>query len=215
MAVFLDTPLRVLVAAENLLIRTGLTTLLTTQTDVDVVGQVSGDEGLADDLEVYRPDVVLYDLGYQPLSALSRLEALTGIPFVVLTPTPEDGAAVVGVMEENAVYGLLLRDTPPPLIATALYTVYQGLVVLDPTFTGLLSAPESLIPEPLPESLTARELEVLQLLAEGLPNKLIAQRLAISPNTVKFHINAILSKLSVQSRTEAVIRATRLGLVIL
>ncbi|MBI1880571.1 MAG: response regulator transcription factor, partial [Chloroflexi bacterium] len=63
--------------------------------------------------------------------------------------------------------------------------------------------------------LTPRELEVLQLLAEGLPNKAIARRLDISDHTVKFHVNAILSKLSAQSRTDAVVRATRLGLILL
>jgi DNA-binding NarL/FixJ family response regulator len=65
------------------------------------------------------------------------------------------------------------------------------------------------------EALTPRELEVLQLLAEGLPNKTIARQLSISEHTVKFHLNAIMSKLGAQSRTEAVVRATRLGLIIL
>jgi two-component system nitrate/nitrite response regulator NarL len=75
------------------------------------------------------------------------------------------------------------------------------------------------VPEPLPglpvEDLTPRELEVLQLLAEGLPNKAIGLRLSISEHTVKFHVNAILGKLGAQSRTDAVVRATRLGLIIL
>jgi two-component system nitrate/nitrite response regulator NarL len=76
----------------------------------------------------------------------------------------------------------------------------------------------SLFPPPAPaptEELTAREREVLQLLAEGLPNKAIAARLTISEHTVKFHVNAILTKLGVQSRTEAVVRAVRLGLIML
>jgi DNA-binding NarL/FixJ family response regulator len=69
--------------------------------------------------------------------------------------------------------------------------------------------------EPLVEELTPRELAVLHLVAEGLPNKTIALRLGISEHTVKFHINAILGKLGVASRTEAVVRATRLGLILL
>jgi DNA-binding NarL/FixJ family response regulator len=91
----------------------------------------------------------------------------------------------------------------------------QGLVVLDPS----LSNPALLARDPsspsLVEELTPRELQVLELLAEGLPNKVIARRLGISDHTVKFHVNAVLGKLGAQSRTEAVVRATRLGLILL
>jgi DNA-binding CsgD family transcriptional regulator len=71
------------------------------------------------------------------------------------------------------------------------------------------------VSQELPESLTPRELEVLQLLAQGLPNKQIAQRLGISDHTAKFHVNAILGKLGVQSRSEAIVQAVRMGLVLL
>jgi DNA-binding NarL/FixJ family response regulator len=214
-------PIRVLVVADNLLIRTGLTTLLTTQTDLNVVGQVAGGEALGDDLDVYRPEVVLYDLGYETVNSTrsahldALASALAGMPFVALLPGAREAAAVVNALDETTVYGLLLRDTPPDLMAIALNTVYHGLVTIDPALVSGLIVAESAPQEALTESLTPRELEVLQLLAQGLPNKTIALRLAISPNTVKFHINAILGKLDVQSRTEAVIRATRLGLVIL
>jgi DNA-binding NarL/FixJ family response regulator len=79
-----------------------------------------------------------------------------------------------------------------------------------------LLAPATPLPEPLlVEELTPRELEVLRLLAEGLSNKAIAQQLDISDHTVKFHVNAIMSKLGAQSRTAAVVQATRLGLIVL
>ena len=100
-------------------------------------------------------------------------------------------------------------------IAAALHGVINDLVVLDPDF---VAAPLTFIepsPAPLPERLTAREMEVLQLLSEGLPNKVIAQKLGVSEHTVKFHVNAIMGKLGAQSRTEAVVRATRLGLILL
>ena len=77
------------------------------------------------------------------------------------------------------------------------------------------AAPSATKPAPPAETLTARELEVLQCIAEGQANKAIAARLHISEHTVKFHVNAILGKLAAQSRTEAVVRATRLGLVLL
>lgn len=101
-------------------------------------------------------------------------------------------------------------------MAASLEAVAQGLVVLDSGLaTALFSASlPTLATLPL-ETITPREREVLQLLAEGLPNKAIAQRLGISEHTVKYHVNALLGKLDAQSRTEAVVRATRLGLILL
>jgi DNA-binding NarL/FixJ family response regulator len=86
--------------------------------------------------------------------------------------------------------------------------------VLDAALSAALLAPRDRVPAPS-EELTARELQVLQALAEGLPNKAIALRLGISEHTIKFHVNSILSKLGAQSRTDAVVRASRLGLIIL
>lgn len=207
-----DAVLRVLVVAENLLVRSGLASLLALHPALEIVGQVVGGETFIDDLAVYQPDAVVYDFG-----DTEALAALVDFPAVILLETLDDAPTVIGALldAEAVVYGVLLRDTAPEWIAAALTTVYGGLVTLDPLIaSGLLVADAPSLEMPT-ESLTARETEVLQLLAEGLPNKLIAQRLNISANTVKFHINAILSKLEVQSRTEAVIRATRLGLVIL
>jgi DNA-binding NarL/FixJ family response regulator len=99
-------------------------------------------------------------------------------------------------------------------LAAALRAVARGLLVLEPSLAAPLVQPRERAPAPA-EELTAREREVLQLLAAGLANKAVAQRLGISEHTVKFHVNALLGKLGVQSRTEAVVRAARLGLVIL
>jgi DNA-binding NarL/FixJ family response regulator len=110
---------------------------------------------------------------------------------------------------------LLLRDASVEKLVAALNSAAQGLVTLDPVFIDALLPPAQPAPTPPVETLTPRELEVLQHLAEGLPNKAIARRLDISEHTVKFHVNAIMSKLGVQSRTEAVVRATQLGLILL
>jgi DNA-binding NarL/FixJ family response regulator len=110
---------------------------------------------------------------------------------------------------------LLPRHAAGASIVAAASAVGQGLAVVDPSFTEQIPWPP-VRPDGVPlEELTAREMEVLQLLAEGLPNKSIAQRLDISEHTVKFHVNAILRKLEAQSRTEAVVQATRLGLILL
>ena len=109
--------------------------------------------------------------------------------------------------------GVVLRDTAPERLVSALEAVAQGLVVIDPLLAELL--PRRRIAADLVEPLTPRENEVLQLLAEGRSNKSIAARLGISEHTAKFHVNAILGKLGAATRTEALAQAARLGLVLL
>jgi two-component system nitrate/nitrite response regulator NarL len=111
--------------------------------------------------------------------------------------------------------GLLSRDISSERLMAALTAAAQGLMVLDLSLVPNLLGTGERLPSPLAEELTPREIEVLALLAEGLPNKTIAHRLNISEHTVKFHVNAIMGKLGAQSRTEAVVRATRLGLILL
>ncbi len=88
-------------------------------------------------------------------------------------------------------------------------------MTLDESFAGALLRPQPPLPDPLVEPLTPREIEVLQLLAGGLANKEIGSRLGISESTAKFHVNSILGKLGAQGRTDAVVRAVRMGLVLL
>jgi DNA-binding NarL/FixJ family response regulator len=114
--------------------------------------------------------------------------------------------------------GILLEDAGSEALAAALKAVTQGMLVIhgsvaDAALPSALSTNAAADGEV--EALTPREAEVLNLIAEGLPNKTIAARLSISEHTVKFHVNAILTKLGAQSRTEAVVRATRLGLIAL
>jgi two-component system nitrate/nitrite response regulator NarL len=110
---------------------------------------------------------------------------------------------------------LLLRDSSAESLAAALQAAVQGLVILDAALAVAVLPARDPEAELLVEALTPRELEVVQLLAEGLSNRAIAHRLEISEHTIKFHVNAILGKLDAQSRTEAVVRATRLGLILL
>jgi len=111
--------------------------------------------------------------------------------------------------------GLLLGTLDPERLVSAMASVVRGLVVMEPELVGGMGQMDTALLETPHEALTAREMEVLQLVAEGLPNKIIAARLNITDHTVKFHVNAIMTKLGVQSRTEAVVRATKLGLIIL
>ena len=202
---------RVLIVADDPLARAGLAATLGDQPGCLVVGQVSGGADLASELEVYRPDVLLWDLGWDPALALDRLTDLgdLGPPVVALLPDQDQARTAWSA----GARGLMLRDLDAAKLASALATAAQGVLVMDPALApALLSrAPTG----PVQSDLTPRELEVLRLLAQGLPNKGIADRLGISEHTVKFHVNAVLGKLGAHSRTEAVTRATRMGLIAL
>jgi DNA-binding NarL/FixJ family response regulator len=205
--------LRVLIIAPDPLARTGLAALLTSQSPLTVVGQLAPDAELVTHLQPYQPEVLLWDMGWNPQAYLERVTTLVevGIPVVALVES--EAAAVVWT---TGVRGLLLRTTSAPALAAALLAVAEGLLVVEPTAAALLSLAEGGgVGQALPETLTPREHEVLTGLAEGLSNKQIARQLAISEHTVKFHVNAILGKLGAQSRTEAVVRATRAGLILL
>jgi DNA-binding NarL/FixJ family response regulator len=132
-------------------------------------------------------------------------------PLVLLLP--EEG--ILAEAWAAGAQGLLPREVGPEKLLAALSAAVQGLVTLDRSLAGALFPQGHPAPAPLIEPLTPREREVLQHLAEGLSNKAIAHRLAISEHTIKFHVNAIMSKLGAQSRTEAVVRATQLGLIML
>lgn len=203
--------LRILIIADDPLARAGLATLLTSQPGCLIAGQIAGDANLREAREVYRPEVALWDLGLSPNASLERLGDIrdAGFPFVALLA---DESIAADVWSTGA-RGILAREANAETIVSALRAVTEGLAVFDPSFALLPSRTQP--STPLAEDLTPREREVLQLLAEGQSNKEIARRLGISEHTVKFHVNAILGKLNVQSRTEAVVRATRLGLVLL
>lgn len=211
-------PLRVLVAAENTLARAGLAALLAERPGLIIAGQVSLDDQLDAALDLYRPDVVIGDLGYDPQGLAELLSecALDGPPLVALVADGAAAASAVPALLGAGVRGLLLHTTTPDGLAAALLAAGHGMTVIGPGIGWpLAGAHPPAAPAQPGETLTPREREVLALLAEGLPNKLIARQLAISEHTVKFHVNGLLTKLGAASRTEAVVRATRLGLIAL
>ncbi len=219
--------LRILIVADDPLARAGLAALLGAQPGCGIAGQVPSGaaEELAASIATYQPDLVLWDLGWNPQPAIERLSAFgpARVPVAALLP-PSAPAGSSGAAWSAGARALLSRSLDGSHLAAALQALAQGFAVLDPDVAPFGPGGQSPAPPggwqsgeapPLAEELTPRELEVLRLLAEGLPNKAIAQRLNISEHTAKFHVNAILGKLGVQSRTEAVVRATRLGLILL
>jgi len=165
-----------------------------------------------------HPDVVLIDLP----TAQSSLPAITsdleqaGAAVVVLVDEPD--ASWTGRLLHSGVRALLPRDASPADIHSALEAAHRGLLLLDAELGRELLALKANVRSQesdagLMEELTRREIEVLRMMAEGLGNKEIATRLAISDHTVKFHISSILAKLGASTRTEAVTTGIRMGLV--
>lgn len=194
-----DRPLTVALQSEDPLARAGLLALLREAEGVELVTD-------------HPPaDVVLWDLGANPTTALERLgRANEAPPILALVPDEDTAAEAIAA----GARGVLDRTADPTLLEAALRAIHAGLFVTDHGL-GRIRTHSDAPPPPLLGALTPREIEVLKLLAEGLSNKAIAQRLEISEHTAKFHVNAILQKLGVDRRTEAVVRAARLGLVML
>ncbi|HEY1534313.1 MAG TPA: response regulator transcription factor [Polyangiaceae bacterium] len=172
----------------------GLTSLLGSEPDFSIVPE--GDADLA-----------LLDVG--PRAAAHDRGALARTPTLALV---RDEDSALNALRAGA-QGVLLRSVDSERIVSALRAVAMGLGVFDPILLRSLLSARAALPEAL--ALTPREAEVLSLMAEGLSNKLIAERLKISDHTVKFHVNAILNKLGAETRTEAVVQAARRGLLML
>ncbi|HEX2642309.1 MAG TPA: response regulator transcription factor [Thermoanaerobaculia bacterium] len=203
--------MRVLIVGEDPLARGGLALLLGGVPGLAVVGQVP--PGVEGSFEAVH--VVVWDLGAGSPAGLERLAGIAGGPGgAVLALAPDEETA--GAALAAGAQGVLPREADARRLTAAVQAVAAGLVVVEEGFAALLlRSPEVPAPTNLPEPLTPRESEVLQLLAQGLSNPAIGERLGISEHTAKFHVNAILGKLGAQGRTDAVVRAARLGLILL
>ncbi len=207
--------MRVIVVGDDPLARAGLANQLIEVTGLDVVAQIAADDSVTAAYRAYAPDAVLWDLGWSLESSdwRERLSDLVEAGALVVTLLP-DNSPTIEAWSAGA-RGLLSREADPARVTAALNAVNQGLVAVDPALGGALLPTHGVSDEFRVEELTKREHEVLKLLAEGLSNRSIAVQLEISEHTVKYHVNSILRKLGAQSRTEAVVRATRSGLILL
>jgi DNA-binding NarL/FixJ family response regulator len=201
-------------------VRAGLAALLNDQESLDVAGQVD-ETDVSDSVHMFQPDVLIWDAGYDVMPMMDVLAESSGIsgPIIALTAAETDAAASLARLHELGVRALLPQNVSADVLSAVVIAAAAGLTTMGQqgaeAIFARLGDPTPGEREQLADAFTPREREVLALVAEGLPNKTIALRLSISEHTVKFHLNAILSKLNAQSRTEAVVRATRLGLLAL
>jgi two-component system, NarL family, response regulator YdfI len=211
--------IRVFIVAASPLIRGGLQSMLA-DSRFDIAGSAADLESISGQLVDVEPDVVLVeavaDAQEELLNALEDAEVAQEYAVIVLSEQPK--TAWLSKALRAGVRAVLPRDATPEQLRAALEAAAAGLVVVHPSGLGeVLPAPTGLSAplRELPEPLTPREREVLQMISAGLGNKEIAGRLSISEHTVKFHVASILGKLGASTRTEAVSIGIRYGLVLL
>jgi DNA-binding NarL/FixJ family response regulator len=210
-------PIRLFIADDHTLFRDGLTALFGSIPDVEVVGEAAtGDETVAGAVES-QPDIVLMDIqmpGFNGIEATRRILRLSPHIGVIVVTMLEDDASVFAAMRAGA-RGYVLKGADQEEMLRTIRAVADGEALFGPAiakrlrtfFAGLRPAASEAFPE-----LTEREIEVLDLIAEGCNNKAIAERLVISPKTVRNHVSNIFSKLQVADRAAAIIRARDAGL---
>ncbi len=217
-------PIRVLVADDQELVRTGFRLILETEDDITVVGQAADGVEAVELARRHRPDVVLMDVrmptldGIEATARLVGPEAVPAVPVRVLMLTTFDMDDYVYAALRNGASGFLLKDTPPEDLVRAIRVVAAGDALLAPSVTRrLIEDVSRLRAEPtLPPglaTLTDREREVLGLVARGLSNAEIADALVLGETTVKTHVGRVLMKLGLRDRVQAVVLAYESGLV--
>ena len=221
-----DEPIRVLLADDQRVVREGLTLILDLLEDVEVVETANDGEQAVALAERLSPDVVLMDLRMprvDGIEAIRRLAASRPRIGVIALTTYADDASVLGALRAGA-RGYLTKDASAEQIAAAISRVASGEASLDEAIqtkvvaavtAGAGAEPAATEPQraELPDDLTAREAEVLGLIAGGLSNQEIAERLVVSPATVKSHVNHLFAKIGARDRAQAVGYAYRHGLV--
>ncbi|MEU8697550.1 response regulator transcription factor [Streptomyces sp. NPDC048680] len=218
----MTAPIRVLICDDQILVRTGLATIIDAQPDLEVAGECGDGRtavGLANEL---RPDVVVMDIRMPVLDGIEATRLLAGAgvahPVKVLVVTTFNLDEYVYEALRAGASGFLLKDAPVAQLLHGIRTVETGSALLDPEVTRRLVGryaarirPVDGTPHDIP--LTPRELEVLRLIADGFSNSEIAVTLLISHETVKTFVSRILSKLGLRDRVQAVVYAYRQGLV--
>jgi DNA-binding NarL/FixJ family response regulator len=213
--------IRVVVADDQDVVRDGFAALLDTQDDIEVVGTASDGATVIRACAEHHPDIVLMDVrmpGIDGLEATRQVAGRVGGPRIIILTTFDLDDYVYDALAAGA-SGFLLKDAGAERLFDAVRVVAAGNALLAPAVTRrLISEFARLRPRPPTKNealaeLTPRETEVLQLVAEGLSNREIADRLVVSDETVKTHVSRVLSKLGLRDRTQAVVLAYETGLV--
>jgi NarL family two-component system response regulator LiaR len=209
--------IRVMIVDDHVIVREGLRALLTKSEDLEVVGEASNGQEAIQQIESTKPDVVLMDLVMPEMDGIEAIERITAenenIRILVITTYSGDDLVFPAI--KAGAHGYLLKDSGSERLVEAIRQVYQGEPFLHPDIARKLmeevhpSKPDRGAADPL----TARELEVLSLLARGMSNQEISEQLLITEITVRSHTSHILDKLHLANRVQATLYALREGMV--
>ena len=209
-----DSPeaIRVVIVDDHPVVREGIRHMLMTQADIDVVGEAGNGREAIDMITAEQPDVALMDLQMPGLDGVATITELVrrNVPSSVLVLTTYDTDADIFDAIDAGAAGYLLKDTPAEQIFDAIRAISRGEPALAPHVANRLMSD---LRKAEPDALTAREIDVLKLVADGLGNREIARQLHIGEATVKSHLVHIYRKLDVDDRTHAVTIAIQRGVI--
>lgn len=208
--------IRVLVVDDHPVVRRGIKSLLAEEEDIEVVGEAANGKDALKQVEKLHPDVVLMDLVMPEMNGVEAIQHISAaqpdVRILVMTSFAADDKVFPSI--KAGALGYLLKDSDPEDLVRMIHQVYRGELSIHPTIARKViqelnrPAEEPLTPDPL----TAREIEILQLLAQGVENKEIARRLVVREATVRTHVSNILSKLHLANRVQVTLYALRKGL---
>ena len=215
--------IRILLVDDQALVRAGFRMILDAEPDMEVVGEASDGREAIDQVRTLSPDIVLMDIRMPELDGLEAtrriLDAGEDAPKILMLTTFDLDEYVYEALRAGA-SGFLLKDTPPEQLVSAIEVISQGDALLSPTITRRVisefvkgTGPTPRAQFPRLDDLTAREREVMTLIARGLSNAEISATLVVAPQTTKTHIGRILRKLQLRDRAQAVVAAYESGLV--
>jgi NarL family two-component system response regulator LiaR len=212
----MTSPIRVLLVDDHAILRKGIRALLSTELDIEVVGEAGDGAEAVAQAEALQPDVILMDLVMPNMDGIAATQQVTtrqpGVRVLVLTSFVADDKVFPAI--KAGALGYILKDTGPDELVRAIRQVHRGEPTLEPEIARkvLLELAQSSKQPPTPDPLTGRELEVLRLIAQGKSNREIAEELVLAEVTVRTHVSNILSKLHLANRTQAALYALKEGI---
>jgi DNA-binding NarL/FixJ family response regulator len=213
----IPTKIKVMIADDHPVVREGLSAMLNKEPDIQVVGEAENGAEAVKKASEFQPEIVLMDLRMPEVDGVEAIRQIRAknpeMKFIILTTYDNDEYIFKGI--EAGARAYLLKDAPREELFKAIRAVHKGESMIQPAVAGRLLDRFSELSRQVqvPDALSERELEVLNLMAKGAVNKLIAASLSIGESTVKTHIQTIFQKLGVSDRTEAVTQAIKKGII--